>query len=50
MWVLVSHNNVYPASYFQLYPNFSSASANELLNNYSGFLQVDGYDGYNKIL
>lgn len=49
MWVLVSHNNAYPASYFQLYPNFSSASANELLNNYSGFLQVDGYDGYNKI-
>lgn len=49
MWVLASHKNAYPASYFQFYPNRSSTSATNLLNNYRGYLQVDGYDGYNQI-
>jgi len=49
MWVLASHKNAHPASYFQFYPNRSMSSANDLLKNYSGFLQVDGYDGYNNI-
>ena len=49
MWVLASHKNAHSASYFQFYPNRSMSSANDLLKNYRGFLQVDGYDGYNKV-
>ena len=49
MWVLASGLEAYPATVFQYYSNRSNKSANEFLSEFRGYLQVDGYDGYNEI-
>ena len=49
MWVLASGLEAYPAVVFQYYSNRSQKSANDFLSEFRGYLQVDGYDGYNQI-
>ena len=47
MWVLANSIEQTPAVVFQYYTSRSQISANHFLGNFKGFLQVDGYAGYN---
>jgi len=50
MWVLASGMSApFPATVFQYYSNRKQESAEDFLENYQGYLQVDGYGGYNSI-
>jgi transposase len=49
MWVLASGLDCFPAVVFKYYNNRSAACAHDLLKNFNGFLQVDGYGGYNSV-
>ena len=50
MWVLASGMSaLYPAVVFQYYSNRTQESAEHFLEYFNGYLQVDGYGGYNSI-
>ena len=49
MWVLASGLEAHPAVVFQYYSSRSQKSANDFLAGFAGYLQADGYDGYNSI-
>lgn len=49
MWVMASGLEAHPAIVFQYYSSRGQKSANDFLNGFEGFLQADGYDGYNII-
>ena len=50
MWVLASGMSAqFPATVFQYYSNRKQESAEDFIENYQGYLQVDGYGGYNSL-
>ena len=50
MWVVATGlESQYPASVFQYYSARSQKSANDFLSGFKGFLQADGYEGYNVV-
>ena len=50
VWVLCSgKDSKTPAVYYEYHPSRSHKVANEIFSNFKGFLQVDGYDGYNEV-
>lgn len=49
MWAIASGINCHQGVYFQYYPNRTKSSALDLLKDFHGYLQVDGYDGYNSV-
>ena len=47
MWVMRGGLSEKPVVYFRYYPTRSGSAAKELLNGYEGYVQSDGYAGYN---
>jgi transposase len=49
MWVMVGGTPEHPAVIFEFDPSRGGAVASRLLEGFAGYLQADGYDGYNAV-
>jgi transposase len=50
MWMICSPENTHPAVWFQYESGRAGVYAKSLLEDFSGLVHTDGYDGYNKAI